>query len=182
MKNKIIAAASICAVILIMFLGLHIYNQGIDGEEYQEIEYVIGVSQANMRESWRLALTSEIEEEAKKYKNIRLIMTDATSDVTKQVKDVEKLIDFGIDLLIISPCDTEIMTSIISGVYHKEIPVIVMDRGIEGFDYSLFIGPDNEQIGRRAGEGVLRLLKDEEGKVLEISQSEDSQPSQNRSK
>lgn len=182
MKSRIIASASICGLLLVMFLGLHFYNQGMDSGKYREIEYVIGVSQANMRESWRLALTSEIEEEAKKHKNIRLIMTDATSDVTKQVKDVEKLIDFGIDLLIISPCDTEIMTSIIRGVYHKEIPVIVMDRGVEGFDYSLFIGPDNEQIGRRAGEGVLRLLEDEEGKVLEICQSEDSLPSQNRSK
>ena len=182
MKNKMIVSASICSLLLIMFLGLHFYNRGSGGGEYQQIEYVIGVSQANMRESWRLALTSEIEEEAKKYKNIRLIMTDATSDVTKQVKDVDKLIDFGIDLLIISPCDTEIMTSIISGVYHKKIPVIVMDRGVEGFDYSLFIGPDNEQIGRRAGEGVMRLLNDEKGKVLEICQSADSLPSQNRSK
>ena len=79
-------------------------------------------------------------------------MTDATSDGEKQKKDVERLMQFDIDLLIISPGDAREMTDVIGQVYQK-IPVIVMDRGVEGFDYTLFIGPDNELIGRQAGGG-----------------------------
>ncbi len=55
---------------------------------------------------------------------------------------MDKLLKFGIDLLIISPCDTAKLTGKVEEVYKSGIPVIVMDRGVEGFEYSLFIGPD----------------------------------------
>lgn len=134
------------------------------------IEYVIGVSLANLSEQWRLALKNELETEAAKYGSIRLVILDAAGDSEKQVEDVERLMGFGVDLMIISPDDAEALTPVISNVY-EEIPVIVLDRAVEGFDYSLFIGPDNRLIGRQAAETVLEILKAdkiEDGSVLEI--------------
>lgn len=134
------------------------------------IEYVIGVSLANLSEQWRLVLKNELETEAAKYDSVRLVILDAAGDSGKQAADVERLMGFGVDLLIISPDDVEALTPVISKVY-AEIPVIVLDRVVEGYDYSLFIGPDNELIGRQAGETVLELLSEsgvENGSVLEI--------------
>lgn len=170
-------------IVVLILIGaglLWMHHRKYDRQE-DAIEYVIGVSQANMRETWRLALISEIEDEAAEYPNIRLIMTDATSDIEKQKNDVERLMQFGIDLLIISPGDAKEMTGVIGEVYQK-IPVIVMDRAIEGFDYTLFIGPDNELIGRLAGEGITRMLRKEGGTVYEVCGSGDSISSQERSK
>lgn len=170
--------------IVVLFLigaGLLWMHQKKQDRQDGAIDYVIGVSQANMRETWRLALISEIEDAAEEYPNIRLIMTDATSDIEKQKKDVEKLMQFGIDLLIISPGDAKEMTGVIGEVYQK-IPVIVMDRAIEGFDYTLFIGPDNELIGRLAGERITRMLNGESGIVYEVCGSRDSISSEKRSK
>jgi galactofuranose transport system substrate-binding protein len=152
-----------------------------ENKNYEKIDYVIGVSQANMLEAWRLVSTNEISEEAEKYSNISLIITDATSNSEKQKKDITKLLDYGIDLLIVSPCDVEEMTPIIRQVYQK-IPVIVMDRAVEGFDYTLYIGPDNELIGKQAGESVIELLPDKAGTVLELCASENSKSSIDRSK
>lgn len=137
------------------------------------IEYVIGVSLANLSEQWRLILKNELEAEAVKYDSVRLVILDAAGDSKKQSADVERLMGFGADLLIISPGDVEAMTPVISRVY-EEIPVIVLDRVAEGFDYSLFIGPDNRLIGRQAGEVVLDLLQKDganKGAVLEIKTS-----------
>lgn len=134
------------------------------------IEYVIGVSLANLREQWRLVLKDELEAEAAKYESVRLVILDAAGDSEKQAADVKRLMGFGADLLIISPGDVEAVTPVIREVY-EEIPVIVLDRVAEGFDYSLFIGPDNSLIGRQAGEVVLDLIKEdmaEDGTVLEI--------------
>ena len=65
--------------ILLVLLCWGIYGRYSMQADYEdEIEYVIGVSQANMRESWRLALIQELEVEAQKYENIRIITTDAT--------------------------------------------------------------------------------------------------------
>lgn len=179
-KKKLWISGFLAAVLITAGVGLGIWwMQRTDSTS--GIEFVIGVSQANMRESWRLALVDEIEAAAAEYSNVRLIMTDATSDGEKQEKDVEKLQEFGIDLLIISPCEGERITETIGRVYEK-IPVIVMDRAVEGFDYTLFIGPDNELIGRQAGESAVQLLGSSRGKVLELCGRPDSQSGQKRSK
>lgn len=173
----------VLTAVLVFLLCLGFYRRYSTGADYEdEIEYVIGVSQANMRESWRLALIQELQEEADKYENIQIIVTDATSDVEKQGRDVDKLLEFGIDLLIISPLDSDQMTEKVKEVYLEEIPVIVMDRAVEGFDYSLFIGPDNELIGRQGGECVVKLLEGEKGNVLELCAAPETIQSRERSR
>ena len=147
--------------ILAMFLCLVLLAAGLSGcaPRTTSIDCVIGVSLANLREQWRLVLRDELEAEAEKYDGVRLVMTDAAGDSEKQAADVERLMSYGIDLLIISPTDVDALTPVISGAYEK-IPVIVLDRAVEGYDYSLFIGPDNDLIGRQAGNTVLELLEE----------------------
>lgn len=168
------AALLLCAVLI---LGCF---SGCSARE-TSIEYVIGVSLANLNEQWRLVLKDELEAEAQKYDSVRLIMTDAAGDSEKQAADVERLMGFDIDLLIISPNDVETLTPVISQIY-SQIPVIVLDRAVEGYDYSLFIGPDNKLIGRQAGEAVLDILAENNvlnGSVLELKN--DSFASESRS-
>lgn len=165
--KQIVLIGTILLLFVFICVSFYLGRQG-RAEYKDEVEYVIGVSQANMREAWRLALIQEIQEEAKKYPNIRIIAKDATSIVDKQEQDVDKLLQFGIDLLIISPCDTGKMTEKVKEVYQNGIPVIVMDRGVEGFEYSLFIGPDNDMIGRQAGEAVVALFDGRPGTVLKL--------------
>lgn len=156
-------ALLLCAALLACGLaGCSARNTGV--------EYVIGVSLANLREQWRLVLKDELEAEAAKYGNVRLVFTDAAGDSEKQAADIERLMGFAIDLLIISPNDAEALTPAISEAY-AQIPVIVMDRAVEGYDYTLFIGPDNQLIGRQAGEMVLSILAEggaAGGAVLEL--------------
>lgn len=146
---------------LASFLCLALLAAGLSGcaPRTTSIDCVIGVSLANLREQWRLVLRDELEAEAEKYDGVRLVMTDAAGDSEKQAADVERLMSYGIDLLIISPTDVDALTPVISGAY-EEIPVIVLDRAVEGYDYSLFIGPDNDLIGRQAGNTVLELLEE----------------------
>ena len=140
-----LTAALLCAALLLLPAGCR------SGPEEGKIRYVIGVSQANMREPWRLVLIRELQEEAARHPEIRLVITDATSDGEKQVEDIQRLLGYGIDLLIVSPHDVERITPVVSEVYQK-IPVIVLDRVVEGYDYSLFIGPDNDLIGKQKRE------------------------------
>lgn len=168
MKGKTIwSVLAVGVLLLLLCLAVHMEeNAGVDYED--EIEYVIGVSQANMRETWRLALIEDIQKEAAKHRNIRIITRDASSDVKKQEQDVDRLLQFGINLLIISPNDTGKLTEKIKEVYQSGIPVIVMDRSVEGFDYSLYIGPDNDMIGRQAGQRTVELLQGRAGAVLKL--------------
>lgn len=141
--------------------------------------YVIGISQANQRDPWRLVLSKELQSEAAKHSNIRLVFTDAADDVEKQKADIKRLLASGVDLMIVSPCNAVALTQTVREAY-RSVPIIVLDRVVDGYDYTLFIGPDNRLIGRQAGKAVLELAKTEEVKVLEISGSSASLVSQDR--
>ena len=177
-KRKTVCKGA-CALLLVFALLFSIFSACASRQQAGQIAYVIGVSQANMREPWRLVLTREIQDEAAKHANVRLVITDATDDSDKQIQDIQRLVDYGVDLMIVSPCDVKKVTPMVSEVY-QSIPVVVLDRVVEGFDYSLFIGPDNELIGKQAGKSVAKML-DGEGRVLELCGSSASQASADRS-
>lgn len=137
--------------------------------------YLIGMSQANLIEPSRVTMNLEFQEAARQYDNLRVIYTDAAQDSQRQIEDIRRLMGFGIDLLVVSPDDTETLRPILSEVYQK-IPVIVLDRAVSGGDYTLFIGPDNDQIGYLAGQRVLELLGEQGGTVVEILGMRDTSP------
>lgn len=153
----------ICTISVFIFSGCS--NQ--KSQDGDDIKYLIGMSQANLVEPWRVKMNEEIKEEADKHSGLRVIFTDATSDNNKQVRDVEDLLKEGIDLLIISPNDSAALTPVVAKAY-QNIPVIVLDRAVQGYDYTLYIGPDNNMIGKEAGKHVAELLKDSGGNVLQI--------------
>ena len=132
-----------------------------------QVKFVIGVSQANLIEPWRIIMNEEIREEAAKHSDVRIVFTDAVQNSEKQVRDVGELLQQGIDLLIISPNDSVALTPVVAQAY-KKIPVIVLDRAVEGYDYTLYIGPDNKSIGREAGKYIGELLRKTGGNVVEI--------------
>ncbi|HAF85749.1 MAG TPA: LacI family transcriptional regulator [Sphaerochaeta sp.] len=141
--------------------------------------FVIGISQANQRDPWRLVLSKELQTEAEKHDELKLIFTDAADDIEKQKADIQRLLAYDVDLLIVSPCNAVALTQTVREAY-RSVPIIVLDRVVDGYDYSLFIGPENRLIGRQAGKAVLALAKNGPVKVLEVSASSLSLVSQDR--
>lgn len=125
-------------------------------------------------------MTEEIKAEAARYSDMRVIYADAADSTSRQIDDVHRLMDYGIDLLIISPTDSHALTPVVREAY-SSVPVIVLDRAVEGYDYSVFIGPDNERLGREAGEVISELLGNRSGTVLEIQGRSGSPPTLSRS-
>jgi simple sugar transport system substrate-binding protein len=148
----------------------------VDDQAYQ---FVIGVSLANLTEPWRINMSEEIRAEAARYANLRVVFMDAADSSTRQIQDVKKLKDSGIDLLIISPNDAEALTPVIADAY-QQIPVILLDRSVIGYGYTLYIGPDNRLIGKQAGQYVARLLGEKGGRVVEILGRSGSPPTLDR--
>ena len=150
------------------------------GRDARAFDYVIGVSMANLTEPWRISMRDEINAEAAHYANLRIVFTDAADSNSRQIQDVQTLLNSGIDLLIISPNDSEALSPVIAEAYRR-IPVILLDRSVIGFDYTLFIGPDNRLIGKQAGQYVTELLGAKGGKIVEIMGRSGSPPVLDRS-
>lgn len=145
-----------------------------------EVKYVLGVSQANTTEPWRLSVIADIQKEAATFPGLRVVVTDASDSVLKQSQDLDRLLGLGCDLIIVSPADAAGLRPAVDRAYQK-VPVIVIDRAVEGYNYSLYLGPDNRRIGREAGHYVASLLGKKGGRVLEVLGRHDSPPSLDRS-
>jgi ribose transport system substrate-binding protein len=143
-------------------------------------KFVIGFSQANKAEPWRTWMDNSLMEEAAKHPKLEVRYADAQQDNSKQVADVENFLRQRVDLLIISPNEAKPLTGIVKRVYESGIPVIVLDRSIEGDSYTTFIGADNREIGKAAGQYAAQLLKGA-GNVVEIKGLPGSTPAIDRS-
>lgn len=174
MRKRAMIGASLLAVLLLCGCG------STERLEEDEVTFLIGMSQANLGEPWRVVMNEEIRAEASKYPHLRVIFTDAAQDSQKQIQDVEKLLGYGIDLLMISPNEAEPLTPVVEKAY-RSIPVIVIDREIEGDGYTMFIGADNREIGKMAGEFVAELLGEAGGRLIEVLGLPGSVPAQHRS-
>jgi ribose transport system substrate-binding protein len=141
--------------------------------------WVIGVSQCNLGEPWRVQMNSDIRRAAAPLPNLKLVMKDAQNDSLAQRAQVEELVSQGIDLLIISPKEAAPLTAPVAEAYKKGIPVIVLDRAVEGEEYTVFIGADNKRIGREAGRWAARTLGGK-GKIVELKGLMTSTPGQDR--
>ncbi|MDT4761093.1 substrate-binding domain-containing protein [Sphaerochaeta sp. PS] len=181
--HKVSPLQRMLVVLVVISLGFFVFGCMLMLQNPKDTEgayaFVIGISQANQREPWRLVLSRELQIEAAKHEELKLIFTDAADDIEKQKADIKRLLAYDVDLLIVSPCNAVALTQTVRDAYRK-VPVIVLDRVVDGYDYSLFIGPENHSIGKQAAKAVLTLAGNEPAKVLELSASSSSLVSQDR--
>ncbi len=145
--------------------------------------YIIGMSQANRAEPWREVMDKQIAEAAQNYPQLAIIFADARQDNVKQVTDVKDFLTQGIDLLIISPNEADPLTEVIREAFQRCVPVIVLDRAVNGSQFSMFIGANNVSIGKSAGEYVSKWCMAQQRipcRIIELRGLEGSPPAKDR--
>src|ERR1019366_4274814 len=145
-----------------------------------DTKYLIGFSQANLAEPWRVAMNAEVAARARDFPDMRIVYADAKQDNATQVADVENFMRQKVDLLIISPNEAKPLTPVVQRAFAGGIPVIVLDREIEGDSYTTFIGANNRAIGHAAGEYADSVLGGQ-GDIVEIRGLPGSTPARDRS-
>lgn len=141
--------------------------------------FVIGVSQSNLGEPYRVQMNADLAREASAHPELSLIFKDAQNDSLRQRAQVEELVSQGISLLVISPKESAPLTAPVAHVFEQGIPVIVLDRRVEGDRFTTFIGADNQRIGQAAGKWVTNALGGK-GKIVELEGLMTSSPARER--
>ena len=166
------------ALALLLLMGCR--NQPIRKQAgTAEEPWVIGVSQCNLGEPWRVQMNADIAQAAARHPNLKLVFKDAQNDSLVQRAQVEEFVAQKVDLLIISPKESAPLTKPVAEAYRSGMPVIVLDRAVEGDEYTVFIGADNRKIGREAGRFAARILGGK-GKVVELQGLMTSTPGRDR--
>ena len=115
-------------------------------------EFVVGFSQMESDNPWRLAETKSLKDEAARL-GIPLVVTDAQGQTSKQVSDVEDLIARKVSLILLAPRVFDGLAPALAAAKAAKIPVILLDRaaaGTAGVDYVTLLVSDEVEEGRRA--------------------------------
>lgn len=139
-----------------------------------EKTYVIGVSQP-CDDAWRQRMNEEMRRELLFHPNISVEFSNSEYDNDQQCADVEEFVKKGVDLLIVSPNESEPLAPAVSKAYNAGIPVIVADRKVTGEDYTAAISGDNAQVGDLLGNYVVAAFPNG-GKIVELLGLEDASP------
>ena len=144
------------------------------------LNYKIGFSQTGLEDDWRKSMNQSMKIQVGFYPDIELVILDGEDNITKQINDIKKLIKEDIDILIVSPIKSEPITSVVEKAYKKGIPVIIVDRKIEGENYTAYIGGDNYEVGKNAAT-YLASISSSRKRIIEIKGLSGSSPARERS-
>ena len=146
---------------------------------------VVGFSQLGSESGWRIGNTVSMEQAAKRW-GFGLMLDNANQRQDKQIAAIRSFISYRVDVIVFSPIVETGWDNVLNEAKDAGIPVILMDRMIEGEDdarYTAYIGADFLAEGRRAGNFLKRkadALGAEHMNIVEITGTENSTPMQDR--
>ena len=106
-------------------------------------------------------------------------MQDGQNDSATQSANLESAIAQGVDGVVISPKDVEALAPAIQAVVDAGIPVVTIDRNVDGAETLAHVGADNVRGGEKQGEYLMQILPDG-GKIIELQGTVGASPAIDR--
>lgn len=129
-------------------------------------DVTIGFSVSTLNNPFFVTLADGTEAAAEEA-GYKVITSDAQDDPSKQLNDIDDLLQQDIDILIINPVDSDAVVSAVESANNADIPVITVDRSSEGGEVVAHIASDNTAGGEMAGEFIEEQLGGE-GNIVEL--------------
>ncbi|MEI0565776.1 D-ribose ABC transporter substrate-binding protein [Brachyspira pulli] len=126
----------------------------------------VGLSVSTLNNPFFLTLSEGAKAKAKEL-NINLSIVNASDDTAKQASDIEDLISKNVKVIIVNPVDSDAVAPAVESAIAANIPVIALDRVVNGVDVNAQIASDNIAGARMAGEYLVELVG-EKAKVAEL--------------
>lgn len=132
-------------------------------------------------DAWREAMINDMRIEASNYDDVEIIIKDAQNNNETQIQQIRDLIRQKVDVLVISPYQSEPITAVAEEAYRAGIPTIITDRKVNTDQYTSFVGANNYEIGLAAGNYAANYLPPN-AIILEIWGLTQTSPAQERHK
>ena len=164
----------------ILLLLCMVFTSGCRYDSAPDVKdhFTVGFSQCT-DDLWRQIMMVQMRAEAAKYPGLELVVKNARNDTPTQIRQIQEFIDMGVDLLVISPNESEPITPIAVSAFDSGIPTIIWDRKIMSDHYTTCICADNYKIGRDVGQYIRTILAPE-STILEITGLMSSSPAEER--
>jgi signal transduction histidine kinase/DNA-binding response OmpR family regulator len=120
-----------------------------------------------------------MQKELSFYPEVRFRIKDAHDDSRLQERQIREFLNEKVDLLIVSANEAEPVTPIVEEAFNRGIPVVILDRRTTSKLYTAYVGGNNLEVGKAAGNYVGNLLEGR-GNVLEVLGAPGASPALDR--
>lgn len=165
--KRLFATVAAIFVALGLLCGLSACGQIVDDTETTSTQTpkkeipIVGYVAIGPQTSWQTAHEKDVQTAFKAAGMDMVYLPD--SDHDKQVASMEKLIRDKVDAILLTPAQAAGWTSVLQKAKAADIPVFLLDRGIEGDDPTLYtakIGPSNTWAGQQAAQFINSTFPD----------------------
>ncbi len=123
-----------------------------------ETAKIIAFAQDTMANDFRKAQVFEVRDAIARHPELKFAYSDANGQTSLLIRHIEQFIAAEVDILIVGTNDAEAVVPVITKAYDLGIPVIILDRGVHGMEYTTFINSDNIKIGAIGAEYIAEQL------------------------
>lgn len=154
-------------ILIISLLSVFMFSCGSSNSNGESSSGVsVGLSVSTLNNPFFVSLSEGAKAKAKEL-NINLSVVNASDDTAKQASDIEDLISKNVKVIIVNPVDSDAVAPAVENAIAANIPVIALDRIVNGVDVNAQIASDNVAGARMAGEYLVELIG-EKVKVAEL--------------
>lgn len=129
-------------------------------------KHAIGFAVSTLNNPFFVAMRDGAQKEADS-KGVNLIVNDGNNDAAKQLSQIQDLIQQKVEAIILNPVSSQSLTSAVQMANKANIPVITLDRSVDGGKIATFIASDNVAAGKMAADQLIKALNGN-GKVVEL--------------
>lgn len=122
-----------------------------------ENKITIGLAISTLNNPFFVNLSDGAKAKAKEL-NVNLDIVNASDDTAKQSNDIEDLISKKVQVIIVNPVDSDAVAPAVKDAIKANIPVIALDRVINGVEVTSQIASDNVAGAELAAKYLLSLV------------------------
>jgi ribose transport system substrate-binding protein len=175
MKQRIVMM--VAALVLMPALAVFASGSGEGGKMAAGKKFRIAVSLPPANNAWQAKLLDSVNAEvAKDTTNFDITVKNAVDDAD-QLNMLQTFKAGGYDMICVLPGNGTLMTPITQAIFKQGTKLMIIDRAVEGDQYTVFYGGDNAQCGKGAakylgdrlkGQGQIAVLRSYVGTPIDL--------------
>lgn len=142
---------------------------------------IVGVVLPMFKHPFFVAMKNAVAAEAKRLE-IDVDIRDGQDDDQKQIVQVQALLSKRVDAIVLCPRDENAAVAAVEAANRAGIPLVTVNRRVNGGKVVLYVGADDADGGKSQGEALVKALGNGGGKVIYLQGTPGSSPQVNRAK
>ncbi len=164
-KRRLFQLSALLAVFALVLAACN-GDEVTDEANGEDADITIGLSLSTLANPFFVTL-QEGAQSAADEAGIELIVNDSQDDAQTEANGIDDFITQGVDVIVLNPVDSEAAIAVVESAEAAGIPVITVDRAVDGAAVVTHVSSDNVLGGELATEELLSLIGGE-GTVAQL--------------